>query len=338
MKRLILIVCLVGFGCLCARSASAQTDEIRQATGLPIPIGAPVIYGEVSIRGLPADQPRPLIYVSLFLAGIQVDRMQPNDRGFYYFLRSASDGATLVFEANTSEIGRIVLSAGGDRIVRRDIYLDWPSALASKSAPGVISVKNAYSRSPEANKALDQAMAAARTKKTDAAMTLFNQVVEKDPKDFVAWTEIGTLYFDDSKYGEAESAYAKALEQKSDFMPALMNLGKLYLSQKKFEMAISVFLMAARSEPTSAEAFQYLGEAYLQAKQGTNAVTALNEAIRLAPIAMADIHLRLAALYNAAGAQERAATEYKRFLEKRPNHPDRQKLEAYIRASVKPGN
>ena len=74
----------------------------------------------------------------------------------------------------------------------------------------------------------------------------------------------------------------------------------------------------------------------MQAKQGSKAVIALNEAIRLAPDENADLHLRLAALYNAAGAKDRAANEYKLFLAKRPKYPESQKLEKYIKENSQP--
>jgi tetratricopeptide (TPR) repeat protein len=74
-----------------------------------------------------------------------------------------------------------------------------------------------------------------------------------------------------------------------------------------------------------------LGESYLQSKKGSKAVIYLNEAITLAPIEKAEIHLRLAALYNAAGAKDRAIAEYKSFLEKVPNHAERKNIEKYIR-------
>ena len=89
------------------------------------------------------------------------------------------------------------------------------------------------------------------------------------------------------------------------------------------------------SDRNSADSFHYLGEAYLQNKQGSKAVVVLNEAIRLAPNEKADIHLRLGALYNAAGAKDRAANEYKLFLQKRPDHKDKSKLEAYIKENGK---
>jgi Tfp pilus assembly protein PilF len=59
----------------------------------------------------------------------------------------------------------------------------------------------------------------------------------------------------------------------------------------------------------------------------------LNEALRLDPVGMADAHLRLASLYNAAGYKDRAAHEYEQFLQKKPDYPDRKKLQEYIDAN-----
>ena len=50
---------------------------------------------------------------------------------------------------------------------------------------------------------------------------------------------------------------------------------------------------------------------------------------------MAQAHLRLAALYNAAGLKDKAAIEYEEFLKKKPDYPDRKKLEQYISQNKK---
>ncbi|HUQ31533.1 MAG TPA: hypothetical protein VM095_05400, partial [Pyrinomonadaceae bacterium] len=63
------------------------------------------------------------------------------------------------------------------------------------------------------------------------------------------------------------------------------------------------------------------------------AVPYLNEAARLG---QADAHLRLATLYNAAGLKSLAADEYEQFLKKKPDYPDRGKLERYIAEQKKP--
>jgi len=76
-----------------------------------------------------------------------------------------------------------------------------------------------------------------------------------------------------------------------------------------------------------------LGEAYLQMKKGSKAVGYLNEAARRGRY---EAHLRLAALYDAAGLKERAALEYEEFLKKKPDYPDRKKLQKYITDNKKP--
>ena len=80
----------------------------------------------------------------------------------------------------------------------------------------------------------------------------------------------------------------------------------------------------------SPDANYFLGESYLRLKKGSLAVPYLNEALRLDPDGMAEVHLRLATLYQAAGLREKAAAEYQAFLKKRPGYRDRRKLEKYI--------
>jgi tetratricopeptide (TPR) repeat protein len=87
--------------------------------------------------------------------------------------------------------------------------------------------------------------------------------------------------------------------------------------------------------PQSAEANYLLGEAYLQVKKGSKAVAYFGEALKLDPVGMTNAHLRLAALYDAAGLKDRAAAEYEEFLKKQPDYPDRKKLEQYISANKK---
>jgi cytochrome c-type biogenesis protein CcmH/NrfG len=182
---------------------------------------------------------------------------------------------------------------------------------------------------------MESAAEQAKAKNPNEAIKLYSQILRDDPNDFVAWTELGSVYFANSNITEAEKAYRKAIALKADFTLALFNLGKLYLSEKRFPEAVLVFENAVMSDKLSADGFHYLGEAYLQNKQGSKAVPVLNEAIRLAPNEKADIHLRLATLYNAANMKDRAANEYRLFLQKRPDHKERAKLENYIKENSK---
>ncbi len=314
----------------CSFLAIHAQGDVRSATGLPIPIGEPVIWGQVELRGLQPNEPRPNVVLTLTSGGAQIARAYADDRGFYVFRNQrAGNGAVIQVTVGGIDVGRQMISPGSsDRI---DMVVDW-SENARPTGPGVVSAKSVYpNRSDANNKLFDQATVAAKARNKAEAEKLFKQLLAADPKDFVAWTELGTIYFEQSKHTEASAAYVKAIELKPDYVVALMNLGKLYMAEKAYPQAINAFEKAAEADRNSADAFHYLGEAYLQAKQGSKAVLALNEAIRLAPVEKADIHLRLATLYNAANLKDRAVNEYKLFLQKKPDHPEKSKLEKYIK-------
>lgn len=46
---------------------------------------------------------------------------------------------------------------------------------------------------------------------------------------------------------------------------------------------------------------------------------------------MADCHLLIARLYHLAGAKHLATREYKVFIAKVPDHPDKKQLQKYIK-------
>ena len=137
------------------------------------------------------------------------------------------------------------------------------------------------------------------------------------------------------KDADAEKAYFQALEAQPSFILALLNIGKLRMAQKDFEGAVKVLSQAVEIKPPSADANYFLGEAYLNLKKGSKAVAYMNEAIRIDPVGMANVHLRLAEIYDSVGLKEMAAKEYEQFLIKKPDYPDKKKLQKYISENKK---
>lgn len=322
----------------------AQDDEARQSSGLPSMVGNRSstnpgsgqdarLSGTVEIQGLTTGNKEPVLSVAVLSHGMFVARQQVKNRGAYSFTNIPRNGVTVIVELDNQEIGSFPVGSLTPPPMpnRKDIFLVWSNVQRTLSANAeVIALRNAYSRSEENQKAFDKAIGASKDKNPANAIKLFKQLVEKDPADFVAWSELGNLYFKDSKFEESEAAFAKSVALKGDFLPALVNLGKVQISQKKFDPAVETLTKAVEASPESAEAHHYLGEAYLQAKKGSKAVVHLNKAIDLAPTEKAEIHLRLAQLYNAAGLKDRAAAEYKMFLLKIPDHAEKAKFERYI--------
>jgi tetratricopeptide (TPR) repeat protein len=322
---------------ICFSAIKAQDDETRQASGLPIMIGRnstnrsnTVLSGRITISGRDSSKPMPSFSVAVYANGALIDKRSVMESGTYYIPSVPREGAILAVELSGMEIARYSISSSIMGSVRYDVNLTSIEVERAEGKTGVISAKNLYSRSDQNQKLFDKASSAFREKKLDTAIVLYKQLLEKDSKDFIAWTEVGTLYFRNQKLLEAEEAYTKAIEQNPDFAVALVNLGKLYLELKEPEKAINILLKAVETEPNSADAQHYLGESYLQIKKGSKAVVYLNEAIKLAPIEKAEIHLRLAQLYNAANLKDKAIDEYKLFLSKVPDYKEKEKIQKYI--------
>lgn len=298
------------------------------------------IWGDVKVEESKVDSKKPLSLMLILynMAGLVLDRQTVPVGGRYRF--SARPGEyDIGVEVETTEIARvhIVLSgvAGGD--FRQDLEFEWkPGFGEARPKPGTISAVDIYKRPANTEPIFRKAQAAVDNKKYDEAAALFTQVVAADRQDFQAWSELGTVYLFLKKESEAENAYVKAIEVKPTFVLALLNLGRLRVAQKKFETAIDPLARVVELQLDSAEGNFLLGEAYLQTKKGSKAVTYLTEAGKLGK---AEAHLRLATLYNAAGMKDKAAAEYEEYLRKKPDSPDRKKMEQYIEANrAKPSN
>lgn len=260
--------------------------------------------------------------------------------GRYSFAGVRNGEYDIAVELGNAEVARIhvVLTFPLQTDVRNDISLEWrrPSGGRSDDKAAVVRASDFYQRPRATEARFAGAQEAVKKKEYDQAIALLRHVVAEDPKDFEAWTELGTLHFKRGKAGEAEKFYLRALQERPTFILALLNLGKLRVERKDYEGAIAVLLRAVEERPQSAEVNYFLGEAYLQVKKGSKAVGHLYEALRLDPAGMAEAHLRLAALYNAAGMKDRAAAEYEQFLAKKPDHPDRKRIEQYVREHKRP--
>ena len=320
----LLITCL-------AVNVSAQRGGA--ATSSPIPFGqGHMIFGDLKIAGASAADDT--TYQVVLYAGMNVvQRQTVSSNGRFRFMGIPNGEYSIVVEHDSREVYRDRFRLAENQItdIRKDIQL------AMRVTPAPPSRDTGLYNRTAANQSLfDQAKAATEKKNFDEAQKLLEQLVANDDKDFVAWAELGTALFKREKYSDAEKAYQKSLAAKADFLPVLVNYGKLQLQQKQPDKAVELLTKAIEVDPKSAEAQHYLGEAYLQGKKGSKAVVHLNEALKLDPAGKADIHLRLAALYNAAGMKDRAAGEYEQFLAKRPDYAEKEKLQQYISQNKKP--
>ena len=331
MKRIGLAILVVLFAANIRQVQGQRGGGIR--TG-----GNNIVYGDVKVNGGAMNESKPIkLDILLYTeAGNLVSRQTVLSNGRYRFTNVTEGRFQIAVEIENVEVARfhVDLSSPLKHEIRQDVEFQLNETAPHPAA--VISVADQYNRPEQAGNAYRKATEAAAKKNYEQAAGLFRQIVENDPKDFPAWAELGRLYFIQKNFDAAEKAYLEALTLNPDYQIALISLGRLRLVQKNFDGAIEVLTHAVKLQPTSAQANYFLGEAYLQIKKGSVAVGYLNEAIKLDPVGMADAHLRLGALYNAVGMKDKAAAEYEEFLKKRPDDPEKERLQAYISANKKP--
>ena len=296
-----------------------------------------VLFGDVKIDDSKAATPGPSsVTIVLYDQSTKiVGRQTVSNRGRYRFANLRGGEYDIAVETNGNEIARLRLQLTGATAsdVRQDFEFEWKENSGGRSnTTGVVSAADFYARSA-ANKSLfEKAHAAVEKKDYANGVKLLSQIVENDASDFQAWTLLGTLYLAQEKREDAEKAYAKAVELKPTYALPLINLGKLLLMQKRFDEAVDKLTRAVDLQPQSADANLFLGEAYLHLKKGSKAIPYLNEAGKLGNI---QAHLDLGWLYNAAGLKDKAVVEYQELLKKKPDYPDRKKLEQYISENKK---
>lgn len=301
--------------------------------------GIHTLFGDVKVEGEPATGSKATSFVVVLYnqSGGVISRQTVANNSRYRFNDLHNGHYDVSVEVENTEVARVRVHVNSlyKSDFREDITLSFNSEGKPAARAQTVSAADFYTRAPANQTLFDKAQAAADTKKYEQAAAHLEQLLAADAKDFLAWTELGTIRLLQDNAGEAEKAYRRALDERPAFSLALLNLGRVLMSQKKYEAAVEPLSKAVEAQPPSAEANHLLGEAYLQIKKGSKAVVYLNEALRLDPTGKADIHLRLAALYNSAGLKDRAAAEYEQYLKKKPEHPDRKKMEQYIKENHK---
>jgi tetratricopeptide (TPR) repeat protein len=301
--------------------------------------GGHTLFGDIKVDESQVKGFKPLsMQVLLYSeAGNLLFRQTVSSNGRYRFLNLRDGRYDVVVEIENVEKARVrvYISSPFKTDFRQDIEFQLRET-SEGYRTGVISAADIYSRTTANDRLFRRAIEASEKKHYEQAVSLLRQIVATDPADFPAWQELGTAYFIQKNFREAEQAFAQALGKNPDYTLALISLGRLRIAVKKFDEAIAVLRHALEVQPRSPQANYFLGEAYLQLQLGSKAVPYLNEAIRLDPVEMAEAHLRLAALYNATNMKDRAAAEYEAFLKQRPDYPDRKKLEKYIETNKRP--
>lgn len=314
-------------------TVSAQVGDICAGTGalpsMDSPFAhIPYVFGKITLVGFESGKNFPKVTI-YFSEGQQTrERWSVDESGNYCFKRKNTGSGSLSVEINGIETAQRTLPAFGPAQQREDFEIHADQTKRSIS-PGVLSAKFSYPANPKTEELYKKASESEKDLKR--SIQIFKEIVSIDPADFIAWAKLGSFYFTQEDYQSAVPAFRRSLELRIDYTPAWISVGLIRVALKQFDAAIEIFKHAANLEPSSARIFRLLGESYLQNKQGTLGAESLNKAIEIDPIGMAECHIQLAHLYQLAKANSLAAREYRLFLEKIPNHPDKKKFQEFIK-------
>jgi tetratricopeptide (TPR) repeat protein len=304
--------------------------------------GGHTLFGDLKVDDKKVEDVVPLSFDVLLYTegGTLLGRQSVTNNSRYRFLNLANGRYDVVVEVEGAEVARVrvFVQSAYKTDFRQDLHLEWRTGLnyRRQSKAQTVSAADFYDR-PSRNRSLfEKAQRLLDQSRSGEAASVLTEIVDTDPADFQAWTELGTAYLMGGNMPDAERAYRRAIQERPTFVLALLNLGRVLVKEKRYIESIEPLSDAILTRPDSAEAHFLLGKTYLQLKQGSKAVPQLNEALRLDPQGKAEAHLLLAALYDAVGLKDRAANEYEQFLAKRRDYNDRKKLERYISEHGKP--
>jgi Flp pilus assembly protein TadD len=145
------------------------------------------------------------------------------------------------------------------------------------------------------------------------AIDLLKRAVDADPKNNMAWNDLGLAYLDSRQDEDAIKSFQKQIEVNPYHPYAYNNLGRIYLRQRKYEEAIKWFNKQLEIDPLDKYAHANLGLANLEQEKYMEAVPELEKAASLTPD-NAEAQVRLGEAYLNAGQDEKAMTAFDNAL------------------------
>ncbi|MEW5894244.1 MAG: tetratricopeptide repeat protein [Candidatus Omnitrophota bacterium] len=114
-------------------------------------------------------------------------------------------------------------------------------------------------------------------------LTLFNDVIEKNPDSWMAYNNRGDIYFSQGRLDLAENDFAKALSLFPNNSDALNNNALIFYFKGEFEKAFHFFSLAIKARPEFYEAYGNRGMVYRQNGEFEKALDDFNRALKINP-------------------------------------------------------
>src|SRR5260370_687616 len=224
-------------------TAQRRDPSPSRATGF-------TLFGDFEVDEKEADEHKPISFtLILYMRGGNIfDRQTIGSKGRYRFLNVPAGQYELSVEVEGTEITRLsIMIVEGQLItdIRQDISLGWKRPAGSSTFPSPGAGEPYIGSRANADR-FEKAINAKNKKDYAQAISLLQEIVGNDPRDFHAWTELGNIHFLQKSFADAENEYLRAIDAHPGSFLALFNLGRLEISQKKYEVAVRDFLEAGQ--------------------------------------------------------------------------------------------
>ena len=147
----------------------------------------------------------------------------------------------------------------------------------------------------------------------DEAISCFQDVVEENPDDVLAFNHLGAIYALKKKHDKAISAYQKGLKVDPNHPVILLNLAKSYEAIGEKQKALSFYEAALRSKPGWLEAIDGYSDLLLKSDKVKEADNVVSNALKLNPDDV-KMHTKMGHVYNRQSIFDSAEDEFKKAL------------------------
>jgi tetratricopeptide (TPR) repeat protein len=152
-------------------------------------------------------------------------------------------------------------------------------------------------------------------------LTLFNDVIAKNPSSWMAYNNRGAVYYGDQKYDLAATDFQKALDLNPNYAGAYNNRGMMLALNRDFDKALIDFNRSISIEPARPDYLANRGKLHLDMGNLDLALADYDKALQLAPHYVVG-HLLRAIVHGMREDYGRALADINEVLRLDPENPD----------------
>lgn len=158
--------------------------------------------------------------------------------------------------------------------------------------------------------------------------------VKRSPRNALAWTELGVVFYDKGDMRQAEAHLRKALELEPEANRARYYLGLVLIKQENYDEAERVLREILSRDAGNPLVFSQLATVYAAKKDYKKALEMLDYIIAYIDPYLTDVHYQRGEVLEKMGRKEEAIASYKRAASFDPEFKPAR--EALKRLGVKP--